>query len=301
MSTFVSCRDCGYIANCPSCDIPLTFHYENMVLRCHHCDFTISPPVICPSCKSGAIKYFGTGTQRVEQELVKFIGSEYTIGRMDKDTTQKRGSHEKIFNDFSSGKTNILVGTQMVTKGWDLSNVGLVGIITADSLINLPDYNAHERALSLMIQVAGRTGRGDERGKVIVQTYVPDLPIFTYLKNHDFNGFYKQELLEREILGYPPFTKLVKLLYNNSSEEVTKKAVLVAATRINEFTTKNGIDAKIVGPSPAFIPRMRDKHRWQIIIKISDKRQAQDKLLRAFIQNNFEKDWSVDAEPNGVI
>ncbi|MDD5693459.1 MAG: primosomal protein N' [Patescibacteria group bacterium] len=167
MSTFVNCRDCGYVATCPNCNLSLTFHYNSLRLVCHHCGYQEVVPTLCPACQSPSIKYFGTGTQRVEQELRKIVGNKYIIERMDKDTTKKRGSHEDLYNRFAKHQTDVLIGTQMITKGWDFDNLGLVGIISADTMINFPDYNASERTFDLLTQVAGRTGRGKFPGLVV--------------------------------------------------------------------------------------------------------------------------------------
>jgi len=299
MSTFVNCRDCGYVARCPNCNLSLTFHYKKMDLVCHHCNYREKIPVSCPVCHSLAIKYFGTGTQKVELELKKIVPKECTIGRMDHDTTQKRGSHEVIFNDFADNKVDVLIGTQMITKGWDLANIGLVGIITADTSLNLPDYNASEQTFSLLTQVAGRTGRGHSPGEVILQTYTPDHPAITFAQNHDYLGFYDNEIQNRKSLGYPPFAQLIKLLYNNVSEEKAKVEAKKTFDKLEKRFTDPNIE--IIGPSPSFLPKVANKYRWQIIIKQNKINDIEKTNLIESIGLTIDKEWVIDVDPWGII
>lgn len=295
MSTFVSCRDCGYVVKCPNCDLPLTFHFNNLNLVCHHCDYKGTLPTLCPNCQSAAIKYFGTGTQRVEQELIKLIDKKFTIGRMDRDTTRKQDSHYQIYEDFATKNVDILIGTQMITKGWDFPNVGLVGIISADTMINFPDYNASERTFNLLTQVAGRTGRGEAAGEVILQTYNPDHPAIKYASKHDFNGFFEQEIKNRKELNYPPFAHLIKLMYNNKDIEQAKDDLESINERIN-LVFNNSLD--IVGPSPAFIPKIANKYRWQLVIKTDD-----EKIINIVnkLPDLLNNNWIIDVDPIGII
>ena len=299
MSTFVNCRDCGYVAKCPNCDLSLTFHYNKMDLVCHHCNYSEKIPFICPKCHSLAIKYFGTGTQKVELELKKIVNKECKIGRMDRDTTQKRGSHESIFYDFSNNKFDVLIGTQMVTKGWDLANIGLVGIITADTSLNLPDYNASEQTFSLITQVAGRTGRGNDPGEVILQTYTPDHPAIVFAQKHNYSGFYDNEIVNRKGLGYPPFTQLIKLMYNNSTPEKAEAEAKKTFSNLIKNITDPEIEA--IGPSPSFLPKVANKYRWQILIKFSNRSDDEIIKLTNTIRKIIDKDWVIDVEPWGVI
>lgn len=292
MATFVSCRDCGYVAGCPNCDIPLTFHYNDMKLTCHHCGHTEQPPVTCPKCKSMAIKYFGSGTQKVEQEIKKLFG-EVRVSRMDHDTTQKTGSHEDIYRDFESHNVDILIGTQMITKGWDLPNVRLVGVVSADAMLNYPDYRANERAYQLITQIAGRTGRGEHAGKVVIQTYSPDNPIFSSIKRHDFALFYQSEIGIREDLGYPPFANLVKMLYNNESLTKAEKE----ATRVAGLLS----DYPMLGPSPAFIPRLNGKYRFQITLKVASQSETEFTQVVGKAAELINDNWSIDVDPASLI
>jgi len=292
MSTFVSCRDCGYVAKCPNCDIPLTFHYDDLKLTCHHCGHIEQPAVQCPKCNSMAIRYFGSGTQKVEQEIKKLFGN-VRVSRMDKDTTKTTGSHARLYNEFADNDVDILIGTQMVTKGWDLPNVRLVGVVSADAMLNYPDYRANERAYQLITQIAGRTGRGEHTGKVVLQTYTPDNPIFRAIQIHDFSKFYETELTNRSELEYPPFAKLVKLLYNNASFEHTK----AEAERVAGLLA----DEQIIGPSPAFIPKLAGKYRYQIIVRSKPGDETRFRELVKKIEKITNNNWSIDIDPVSLL
>lgn len=301
MSTFVSCRDCGHIEKCPNCDIPLTFHMGELNLKCHHCSYTKKPPVSCPACKSWAIKYFGIGTQRVEEEIQKLLGKSIKIARMDSDTTKERTSHEKMFESFKNGESDILIGTQMIAKGLDLPNVNLVGVISADTLTNLPDFTSAERTFDLLTQVAGRTGRGEHIGMVIIQTYQPDNFAIKAASKHDYTRFYKEEIENRNELGYPPFAKLIKLLYNNVVQESAEAEAIKLSEEITKIFDKHSLGHSLLGPAPAFIPKRNGKYWWQIVIKLPglDDNKIIDiiKLLREITNN----DWSIDVDPSDLI
>ncbi len=299
MSTFVSCRDCGYVENCPNCEIPLTYHYSDNKMLCHHCDYTGAAPIICPKCKSMAIKFFGTGTEKVEAEIKKLTQEKYPIIRYDSDTTSSREAHTRMFAEVSKPGAKVIIGTQMVAKGWDLENINLIGIIGADSLINLPDFQAESRALALMIQVAGRAGRGEHPGKVLVQTYSPDSKIFHDLKTHNFTDFYRRELESRRELHYPPFAEITEILYNNESSEVAKSEITKLAERIIVKARENNLELEIVGPTPAYIPRLRGKYRWQLLLKlINTTPENISNLYNIFEQLNL-KDFIINPEPEG--
>jgi primosomal protein N' (replication factor Y) len=289
MSTFVSCRECGYIACCPNCDIPLTFHYNDMNLICHHCGFIEQPVMVCPKCKSLAIKYFGSGTQRVEQEIYKLFGN-VRVSRMDRDTTIKVGSHEHLYKSFVQNEIDIMIGTQMITKGWDLPNVRLIGIVSIDTMLNYPDFRADERVYQLITQMSGRTGRGEHIGKVLIQTYSPDNPIFKAIQTYDYSLFYNRELSDRKELGFPPFANLVKLLYNNENQYNTKAGADRIAELLKEYP--------MIGPSPAFIPKLSGQYRYQLVIKYrkSNKKKLIEKILQITNDN-----WSIDIDPASLI
>lgn len=300
MSTFVSCRECGHVETCPNCETSLTFHFNEMNLRCHYCNHQKPAPISCPECKSPAIKYFGTGTQRIEEEIKKLFGKKYRVVRMDTDTTKTTGSHENIFRDFSDNKYDILIGTQMITKGWDLPNIGLVGVISADTAINFPDFSASERTFDLLTQVAGRTGRGKEdEGKVIIQTYSPEHYSIRYAAKHDYLGFYNEEIQNREELGYPPFAKLVKLLYNNSDEELGTKTSMEFKNGIHEAL--KDYEFKILGPSPAFIPKMNNKYYFQITLKLFNTDEQDILNIGNILSKLSNNEWSIDIDPTDLL
>lgn len=214
-STFVSCRSCGYVFKCEECDISMTYH-RNGLLVCHYCGKTKSTPKKCPKCDSKYVKFFGAGTQRVEEEVKKYF-KEVKVLRMDVDTTRSKDSYENIYNTFKDGKADILIGTQMISKGLDFKNVTLVGILAADMSINIPDYRASERTFQIITQVAGRAGRGEKQGNVIIQTYTPDHYSLKYAINYDYEGFYEREFTVRALMKYPPFGKI--LLINAISKK----------------------------------------------------------------------------------
>ena len=317
-ATFVSCRDCGYVESCPNCEIPLTYHpASGQVLMCHHCGYQKPAPVICPECKSLAIKFFGLGTQRAEIEIKKLFPTA-TITRMDHDTTSKRGSHEEIFHDFKDEKFDILIGTQMIAKGWDLPNVSLVGVISADTMLNIPDFRSAERTFSLLTQVAGRTGRGFHPGSVIIQTYNPDNFAIQSAAKHNYEGFYEQEILSREKYGYPPFSNLIKLTYGNPD---TKRAETEAQRVYDALSEElSATEVTIMGPTPSFIEKMAGKYRYQLVIKVTITNYTNPPAGRAgkpitpkleignwkleiiqILKQNLKPGWQIDIDPESLL
>ncbi len=268
-STFVSCRSCGYVMECPHCDVSLSYHYTHEgateLLRCHYCNYSSLQPSQCPECSSPYLKFFGSGTQRVTLELNKLFPQLRCI-RYDSDTTSTKGSHRALIDRFARGEADVLVGTQMLTKGLDLDRVTLVGVIAADSLLHLSDYRATERAFQTLTQVAGRAGRGDEPGKVIVQTYSTEHPVIQAVRNHDYIGFVETELPQREELDYPPYGRLILIKLSGLNEaEVQQTAELLADECSRIFD--NGCE--ILGPAPANIMRVKNRYRWQILLKFA--------------------------------
>ncbi|HHV72232.1 MAG TPA: primosomal protein N' [Clostridia bacterium] len=262
-STFLLCRECGYTLTCKNCDVALTYHFADKILRCHYCGYLRPAPSQCPSCGGGAIRHFGTGTQRVEEEVKKLYPTA-RVERLDLDSTTRKGSHEQILNRFKRGETDILVGTQMVAKGLDFPKVSLVGVVVADTALNFPDFRAAERTFQLLTQVAGRAGRGDKEGRVIIQTYNPDHYSITTAAKHDYLSFYQQEIKIRKQLNYPPFTQLVRILISGKIEEGVAKLANDLA-----FIIKNSLSEKqeLLGPSPAPLLKVREKFRWHMILK----------------------------------
>ncbi len=270
-STFINCKRCGYVVQCKYCSVVLTYHFDTKRLNCHYCNYEIPPPQVCPKCKSEYIRYFGIGTQKVESEVARLF-PQANIGRMDTDATTKRGSHKRILADFKNGKINILVGTQMIAKGHDFPKVMLVGVISADTALNLPDFRASERTFNLLTQVAGRAGRGLEPGRVIIQTYTPDHYAIEKSINHDYVGFFNEEINYRRELEYPPFVHLVGIKLRGKNEERVIKisqelaGTLSAISKCEPLATDHE-PIEIVGPAPAFISKMRGQFRWHILLK----------------------------------
>lgn len=265
-STFVSCRKCGYVMKCPKCDVSLTYHIDKNILNCHYCGFTTKSPNFCPKCNSSYIKFFGVGTQKIESEVKKYFPNARVL-RMDLDTTSQKGSHDKIYRAFKNKDADILIGTQMITKGLDFQDVTLVGVVAADMTLNIPDYRACERTFQLITQVAGRAGRGEYEGKVIVQTYNSEHYSILSALHHDYVGFYNKEIMIRQTFNYPPFSDLVNIVVSSKIENE-------ASSIINEITSKmkNAIrqsidDIIILGPAPAPMYKINTYFRWQTILK----------------------------------
>lgn len=263
-STFVSCRSCGYVFKCDECDISMTYH-KNGLLICHYCGKTKMEPRECPKCHSKYVKFFGAGTQRVEEEVKKYFNN-VRILRMDVDTTRDKHSYERIYNTFKNGEADILIGTQMVSKGLDFKNVTLVGILAADMSINIPDYRAAERTFQIITQVAGRAGRGDKQGEVLIQTYTPQHYSLQYAVNYDYEGFYEKEFTVRAMMKYPPFGKLL-LINGTSKKEELLKNFMHKITMMIKPLVENCLDIEILGPIPCMISKVKENYRWQIVIK----------------------------------
>lgn len=265
-STFVNCKKCGLVIKCKRCDTTLVYHFEQKKLICHYCSYTMPPPDICPKCRSGYISYFGLGTEKVESEISHNF-SQAHIARMDSDTTTERGSHDKILGKFRSGDTSLLIGTQMIAKGHDFPEVTLVGVVSADVTLNLPDFRASERTFNLLTQVGGRAGRGDAGGEVIIQTYAPSHYAILCAAKHDYEKFYNEEIDSRKELLLPPFVSMVKVTVRARNDEVAQKS----AAELAETIRAQDRDALVGGPAPAPISRVRGYFRYNIILKGNDK------------------------------
>jgi primosomal protein N' (replication factor Y) len=268
-STFSLCRDCGFVYRCPNCSVSLIYHLSERTFRCHYCDYRILAPDRCPQCSSLNLELFGSGTQRIEDEIGKMFPKARVL-RMDRDTTKKRQAHQKIYEQVRSGKVNLLVGTQMVTKGYDFPRVTLVGVLAADLSLNIPDFRSGERTFQLLTQVAGRTGRGSQAGSVIIQTYNPNHYSIQFAKNQDFEGFYRREIEFRKEMGYPPLIRLIALrMEGNSQEKIIRFANRLAErARIllhEEKKFQKGVE--VLGPSPAPLARLKGKFRFQMLFK----------------------------------
>lgn len=277
-STYLQCRECGFTEMCPNCDVALTFHKRKKHLRCHYCGFVKEPPVRCSKCESGKLSYGGTGTQRVEEELGVYF-PEAKILRMDLDTTSSRGAHDKILTEFGNGEADMLVGTQLVAKGLDFPRVTLVGVVSADSTMLLPDFRSNERTFQLLTQVAGRAGRREKEGEVIIQVYNSSEDILAFVANHDYQGFYGNEIEVRRQLNYPPFSRMVLLEFRGKNLPDTSDAAEKAARRI-----RNNLPViAVLGPAPAVIGRLLGKFRYQIIIKMSKQLDKASERLEAVL------------------
>ncbi|MEB3311760.1 MAG: primosomal protein N' [Snowella sp.] len=296
-STFVSCRSCGYVMECPHCDVSLSYHYTHEgaseLLRCHYCNFSQRQPKVCPSCQSPYLKFFGSGTQKVTEALSKQF-PELKWLRFDSDTTRTKGAHRQIVEQFSQGKADILVGTQMLTKGLDIEQVTLVGVIAADSLLNFSDYRSGERAFQTLTQVAGRAGRGEDSGKVIIQTYTPQHPVIQAVQDHDYLTFVEQELPQREALNYPPYGRLILIRLSGLESEIVEKTAIAIA---EECQILLGEQAEILGPTPASIMRVARRFRWHILLKFPDRlAEIPDlKKLKAICPTSVS--FSLDVDP----
>ena len=262
-SSFIMCRDCGYVPDCPNCDISLTLHMDTKTLNCHYCGHTAAIPYACPNCQSKQIRYYGSGTQKVEEELQDLIPGARIL-RMDVDTTKKKGAHEQILSRFGAGEADILLGTQMIAKGLDFPNVTLVGVINADTALNLPDFRSSERTFQLLTQVAGRAGRAEKAGEVLIQTFNPEHYAIKLSQTHDYEGFYKQEMAFRRQLNYPPYFYTVQLVVSHQLEEEAVKASYEIMSLLTAQLTEH---ARILGPIPKPIARTHNLYHYQLLIK----------------------------------
>ncbi len=293
-STFVKCQDCGHIEKCPRCDITLTFHRTDFSLRCHYCGYQKRAPDLCPNCQGHRFMYRGAGTQKIEEELKKNF-PQALMQRMDLDTTVKKGAHKKLLNDFGKKKFGVLLGTQMITKGLDFPDVTLVGVISADLGLDLPDFRSKERTFQLLAQVAGRAGRGEREGEVVVQTYYPDDWTIKLAASHDFEEFYRKELEQRRELGYPPFNHLILVIFSGRSlKAVTTRAQSFSSRLGREIKSTKQKSVEILGPAPAPLPKVKNQHRWQLLIKTKSTTS-----LSSLIKKILEQDK--DAKKKGAV
>jgi primosomal protein N' (replication factor Y) len=268
-ANFLQCGLCGHVLRCSHCSVTLTVHLKQRNLRCHHCDFRRPISDSCPECGNLTLREVGVGTEQIEQTLQRIIAGA-RIARLDRDSTRKRGLQESLIRSWEKGEIDILVGTQMITKGHDVGGVTLVGALLADLSLNLPDFRAAERTFQLLSQVAGRSGRGDDPGCVIIQTYAPDHYVFHYLPSHDYKGFFAAELEFRRALNYPPFSRLVSLLVDGPKlVDVESKAKKLgqALRDMHQSHPKYCEQIEVLGPAPAPIEKLRNRYRWQLLLK----------------------------------
>jgi len=280
-ATFLLCTSCGYVFKCPNCSLSMKYHKANLSLICHHCNYTIIATDICPNCKGITLKPMGTGTQRIEEQLHKLF-SEVDVYRMDTDTTKRKTSHQIILNQFSQSSGSILLGTQMIAKGLDIKNVTLVGVVNADTALNLPEFRASERTFQLITQVSGRSGRGKKVGRVIIQTHFPEHYAIDCATKGDYIRFYRKEIQYRKELMYSPFSHLINITISGKVE----KDVINLSNKILSFLKLKKIDnfAIVLGPAPAPLTRIKGKYRWHIFIKS----KKPDKTRNILTQTLFE-------------
>lgn len=265
-STFVQCRDCGHVFKCPRCDVTLTYHLERRYLRCHYCNHLERRVEACPSCNGLRFLYRGAGTQKVEEALKEEFPSARVL-RLDADSTRRRGSHAELIGAFARGEADVLLGTQMVAKGFDFPSVTLVGVLYAESQLNLPDFRAGERTFQLLTQVAGRAGRGPSPGEVVLQTYIPDSVALAAALEQDYERFFAEESAERKDLAYPPFSRLVNVLFDGAKEGQVSAVAEAARDRLAAELEKAGARGTILGPAPMPLTRLKGRYRWHLTVK----------------------------------
>jgi len=292
-ATFIQCRHCGFVLRCKRCEVALTYHFAEDMLLCHQCNYRTAVPQICPRCLSRRIKFLGIGTQKLEQETSQAFPQARRL-RWDSDVTRGRYSHQEILGKFRAHQADILIGTQMIAKGLDLPRVTLVGVISADTGMNLPDFRAGERTFQLLCQVAGRAGRGSSGGRVIIQTYAPEHYAIQAVAKYDYAAFYNKEINYRRQLRNPPFSRLACLTYSHTNDAVCQReAERMKRLLIQEIDSRGIADLSLIGPAPAFIHRLRGRFRWQIIL-----RGAEPSALLSELP--IPQGWTVDIDPVGL-
>ncbi len=293
-ATFVQCRDCGFVLRCKRCEVTLTYHLAEDILVCHQCNYRMPVPQVCPRCLSRRIKFLGAGTQKLEQEASHTF-SEARLLRWDSDVTRGKYAHKEILDRFRAHQADVLIGTQMVTKGLDLPQVTLVGVINADVGLNLPDFRAGERAFQLLSQVAGRAGRGPLGGQVIIQTYSPEHYAIRAAARHDYSLLYDKEIAYRWELHNPPFSRLASLVYSHTNEALCQREAQRMKRLLVEERDSRGIaDLNVLGPAPAFVHRLRGRFRWQLLVRGSDPSAFLSQVL-------IPEGWAVDIDPVGLV
>lgn len=294
-STYLHCASCGYVVSCENCRISLAYHFDKGSLFCHVCHYRVPPQRLCPGCRKNYLHYFGIGTQKVEAELRRLM-PEARVGRMDSDSTSRKDAHEMILRAFKKKEIDVLIGTQMIAKGHDFPNVSLIGVISADTALHIPDFRAAERTFDLLTQVAGRAGRGDIPGKVLVQTYVPHHYAIQSAKDHDYREFYGKEIALRRELAMPPFMHLVKIIVSGPNEKEVLRQVLGFAKFLGPRL--EGTPIRTLGPAPCLISKEKGQFRWNLYLK-GPSTEIINPLLRAAIRD-FKKikvAFTVDVDP----
>jgi primosomal protein N' (replication factor Y) len=301
-SSFLVCRSCGVAIHCPNCDVTLTYHRYNASLQCHYCNYIRPVPDRCPACEGPYVHYVGEGTEQIQAKLRQLYPA-MNIARLDRDTTRRRGSYEHILMEFASGSIDMLVGTQMIAKGHDFHNVTLVGVISVDTGLSLPDFRSAERTFQLLTQVAGRAGRGARPGKVIIQTYYPEHYSIVCAGSQDYEGFYQREIQFRRAMHYPPFTALINLLIHDKDHDRANTTSAFVARQLREAARDSSL--RVLGPAVAPISRLKGEHRFQILIKATSRRTAREALDSAMDKvtaaGHNERSIAVEIDPINLM
>ena len=284
-SSFLMCRECGEVIKCPNCDISLTYHKDTNSLKCHYCGHEEPVPQVCPNCHSKAVRYFGTGTQRVEKELTELFPTARVL-RMDVDTTRRKGAHERILDEFGKHHADILLGTQMIAKGLDFPNVTLVGVLNADTSLGLPDFRASERTFQLLTQVSGRAGRAEKEGNVLIQTYNPDHYAIQYAQRQDYEHFFGKEMQVRHQGGYPPYYYTIQITASARTEADAAQKMFQIRGEIVNYLSQNAV---ILGPTPQSIMRINNRYYYQLVIKYKNEPQLENYLQNLLLTSQKEE------------
>jgi primosomal protein N' (replication factor Y) (superfamily II helicase) len=304
-ANFLQCTSCGEVWRCPHCSVTLTLHLKQKLLTCHHCDYRRPTTETCPQCHNPTLTRVGAGTEQIEEVLRRLFPRARTA-RMDRDTTSQRGAQEQLIRRWEKAELDILVGTQMITKGHDVYGVTVVGALLADLSLNLPDFRAAERTFQLLSQVAGRSGRGEDPGLVLIQTFAPDHYAIDYLIRHDYQGFFNAEAAFRRALNYPPFSRLVALRLDGPKAEEVEKAARELALKLREIQTSDatyGVQIEVLGPAAAPIEKLRNRYRWQLLLKGKQSSTLLDfaRQVRRFVPRERHVRLNIDVDPYGML
>jgi primosomal protein N' (replication factor Y) (superfamily II helicase) len=306
-ANFIICRDCGHVIQCERCNVSLTYHSAEKEMVCHHCGFAAPAPRECPECGGTGIGFFGAGTERIEEEIAAMF-PDTPVTRMDSDTTRGKDAHRKKLTGFKSASGGILLGTQMIAKGLDFPDVTLVGIVNADTALNIPDFRAGERTFQLMMQVAGRAGRGDRPGRVVVQTYNPDNYAVQAMRVGDYDAFYETEITLRDALDYPPFSELINIGFTSPDEERVAETAERAAANLRQAMDSGELRGvkELLGPAPSPISKVKNKFRWHIVLKTDGSDAPRDYLRKNYARlgplKSDSKDTLVyDVDPMSLL
>lgn len=303
-SSYTQCLECGAVVECKKCAIPMIYHAQSNSYKCHYCNSELKAPIKCPKCGSDALENFGVGVQKVELQAME-IFKDYKIARLDSDSLTRKNEHIEILKKFQNKQIDILIGTQMIAKGLDNKNVTLVGVINADLSFNLPDYRSSERGFSILTQVAGRSGRGEEEGKVIFQTYNEDNVFLKNAQSQDFESFYKNEIELREMFDYPPYSKMIRVILSCQNEYRAEKSALEIELHLSEYIKKLSLDETVIvlGPSPCVINKIKDEYRYNILIKNKINELGHRTILRFLKSIKLPSDikLTVDIDPSDIL